>query len=133
VEDPAQRRASLKRPARIRLPRKAIASLTAVALIVGWLLHTLPFEVVAVYAILSGIAFLMYAFDKSAAEHGRRRVPENTLHAVALFGGWPGALLAQEVCRHKTRKAEFQVVFWLTVATHCAVLAWLLRAQVLTG
>jgi uncharacterized membrane protein YsdA (DUF1294 family)/cold shock CspA family protein len=122
-----------ERPARVRLPRKAIASLAAAALLAGWLAHALPFEVVFVYAILSGIAFFLYACDKSAAGHGRRRVPENTLHAVALFGGWPGALLAQDVFRHKTRKAEFQLMFWITVVLNGGVLAWLLRPGGLQG
>jgi uncharacterized membrane protein YsdA (DUF1294 family)/cold shock CspA family protein len=122
-----------ERRVRNRFPRKAIAILAAAALLVGWLLHKLPLEVVFVYAILSGIAFFLYAFDKSAAGHGRQRVPENTLHALALFGGWPGALLAQEVFRHKTSKAEFQRVFWITVVVNGGVLAWLLRPGGLQG
>lgn len=40
------------------------------------------------------------------------------------MGGWPGALFAQERFRHKTRKATFQAVFWLTVALNGTGLAW---------
>ena len=29
--------------------------------------------------------------------------------------GWPGALLAQQVLRHKTSKTSFIAVFWLTI------------------
>ncbi len=46
------------------------------------------------------------------------RIPEKQLHAVALLGGWPGALLAQQLLRHKTQKASFQGIFWLIVALH---------------
>jgi uncharacterized membrane protein YsdA (DUF1294 family) len=48
------------------------------------------------------------------------------LHFVGLIGGWPGALLAQGMFRHKSKKMEFQSVFWVTVVFNCAGLAWLL-------
>jgi uncharacterized membrane protein YsdA (DUF1294 family) len=37
---------------------------------------------------------------------------------MELVGGWPGALLAQQVFRHKTRKLSYQVVFWTIVVLH---------------
>lgn len=40
------------------------------------------------------------------------------LHALELLGGWPGALLAQQLLRHKTKKTSYQVVFWLTILMH---------------
>ncbi len=67
------------------------------------------------YAAASVIAFVIYAVDKRAAVSNRRRVSENTFHVVALAGGWPGALVAQQVLRHKSNKAEFRSVFWATV------------------
>ena len=118
---------------RIRVPRKLIAGLAFAALLAGWLLHKLPIEAVFVYVVMSGVAIFMYAFDKSAAERGRRRTPENTLHLVALLGGWPGAFLAQDLFRHKSRKVEFQVVFWMTVLANCGLLVWVLRSPALRG
>lgn len=82
----------------------------------------------AAYAALSVVAFVLYGLDKAAARAGRRRIPEATLHLVALTGGWPGALVAQRVFRHKTRKQPFQVVFWCTVVANCAALLVLLMA-----
>lgn len=76
------------------------------------------------YGFVSGIAFLLYGLDKIAAEEGRRRISEATLHTVAVIGGWPGALIARPVLRHKTVKQPFRSVFWVTVIVNCAVLAW---------
>ena len=69
----------------------------------------------AAYAGLSLVTLVAYALDKSAATAGRRRTPESTLHGLALAGGWPGALLAQQIFRHKSSKAEFRATFWGTV------------------
>lgn len=81
-------------------------------------------SVVAVaYLSLSAATFVVYAWDKWAARRGARRVPESTLHLLAVLGGWPGALIARQALRHKTRKRPFRTVFWLTVAINCAFLA----------
>jgi len=91
----------------------------AAALITG----KLPLTVLGVYVVASVIAFIAYAFDKSAAEKEQWRTKESTLHLFGLMGGWPGALLAQKVFRHKSRKREFQIVFWATVVLNCVALA----------
>jgi uncharacterized membrane protein YsdA (DUF1294 family) len=78
------------------------------------------------YAVLSAATFVVYGVDKSAAEHRRWRTPERTLHLLSLAGGWPGALAAQRVFRHKTRKQPFQAIFWCTVIANGVALAWLL-------
>jgi uncharacterized membrane protein YsdA (DUF1294 family) len=51
------------------------------------------------------------------------------LHLFALAGGWPGALIAQRLLRHKTKKQSFQVVFWATVALNCGILGWLFSSS----
>ena len=81
------------------------------------------------YAAMSVLAFTLYGRDKAAARRGRWRVSEATLHVVALLGGWPGALLAQGVFRHKTRKRPFRIVFWCTVALNCAALLGILLTR----
>ena len=65
--------------------------------------------------LMSIATFIVYAVDKNAARRNARRVPERTLHLLALFGGWPGALLAQHILRHKSIKQKFRAVFWMTV------------------
>lgn len=92
---------------------------------------SLPLWLPVAYLLLSGISFTMYRADKSAAAvSGRRRTPESTLHTIDLLGGWPGALVARHVFRHKTVKQPFRTVFWLTVVVNCAALAWLVREPV---
>jgi uncharacterized membrane protein YsdA (DUF1294 family)/cold shock CspA family protein len=77
------------------------------------------------YIGLSFLALFIYAFDKSAAVSSSWRIPEDILHFLSLAGGWPGALLAQQILRHKTSKKSFVIVFWLTVALNiCGFVAW---------
>ncbi len=84
----------------------------------------LPWPLLA-YLVVSIVSFIQYAMDKRSAETGRWRTPENTLHITELLGGWPGALVAQQVFRHKTRKVSFQLVVWLIIGLH--QLVWLDR------
>ena len=75
----------------------------------------LPIWVAGLYLLLSAATFIAYAADKSAAARNSWRTPESTLHTLALAGGWPGALLAQQFLRHKSTKKEFRQTFWGTV------------------
>ncbi|MEO7185722.1 MAG: DUF1294 domain-containing protein [Rhodoferax sp.] len=69
---------------------------------------------------MSLITFVVYASDKSAAKTQRWRTSEATLHMLALMGGWPGALLAQQWLRHKSSKRVFRTVLWTTVVLNVA-------------
>lgn len=95
------------------------------------LLGKLPIVVICVYLVASIITFLVYAVDKSAAKNGQWRTPENTLHFLALAGGWPGALVAQKWLRHKSKKASFQIGFWVCVVINCAALFYLFSSSFL--
>jgi uncharacterized membrane protein YsdA (DUF1294 family)/cold shock CspA family protein len=86
----------------------------------------LPALVFGLYLGISMVAFIAYALDKSAAQNKRWRTRESTLHALDLAGGWPGALFAQKIFRHKYKKQAFQQVFWFTVIANCCALGWLL-------
>lgn len=103
----------------------AAASLFLLFLGVAVLSGELPLVIFVVYLVMSSITFIAYKLDKSAAAADRQRTPENTLHALALFGGWPGAMIAQQLLRHKSSKESFRAMFWVTVVLNCAVLIWL--------
>jgi uncharacterized membrane protein YsdA (DUF1294 family) len=87
---------------------------------------SLPPAVIATYSAVSMWTFLVYWIDKSAAKLGRWRTKESTLLLLGVAGGWPGAVLAQRVVRHKSRKRSFQVAFWGTVVMNSIALGWLL-------
>ncbi len=88
-------------------------------------LSNIPPLFFAIYMVASLVSFIIYAIDKSAATKGAWRTRESTLHLFSLAGGWPGALVAQQMLRHKTKKLSFRFVFWITVLLNCCAFAWL--------
>ncbi|MEC7816035.1 MAG: cold shock and DUF1294 domain-containing protein [Pseudomonadota bacterium] len=88
----------------------------------------LPVLIVAAYGGVSLVSFVMYWIDKRSAQRGGQRIAEKTLHLFELCCGWPGALIAQQAFRHKTRKGSYQFVFWLAVLCNLGALGWLLVA-----
>ncbi|MEQ9464983.1 MAG: cold shock and DUF1294 domain-containing protein [Haliea sp.] len=78
-----------------------------------------------IYLGLSLLTYLVYASDKRAARNGVRRTSESTLHWLALAGGWPGALIAQQGLRHKSKKRSFLAVFWTTVLLNVSIFVWI--------
>ena len=118
-----RRRGDARRPFASRRPLVAGGFLAGLGVAV--MLGASPAILLAIYVLASAVTAGVYFVDKRAARRGRRRTPESTLHVLSLLGGWPGALLAQQQFRHKTRKASFQWVFRATVALNLAAFAWL--------
>lgn len=63
-----------------------------------------------VYIVFNLFVFLVYWWDKEAAKNGGWRIRENTLLSLALVGGGVGAISAQRLLRHKTRKEPFRSI-----------------------
>lgn len=82
----------------------------------GWILLWFAFYTVSSIATVS-----LYRHDKDAALKRHGRTSEEALLTSSFFGGWPGALIAQQRFRHKTRKTSFQVKFWLLVVLNITV------------
>lgn len=102
-----------------------MALVVAVMLGVGWWQECLPWMLPAAYLGMSLVAYLAYRVDKQAAAQGEWRVAESTLHLMELVCGWPGALIAQQSLRHKTRKTSYQLVLWCAVLLNIAAVSWL--------
>ena len=119
------KRAGEKRPGKIYSGYVLIALSFLSVVGVSVLTAGIPVGVLYLYLAASIITFIIYAQDKSAARKGRWRTKESTLHLLALLGGWPGALIAQQTLRHKSQKTEFRFVFWVTVGLNCGVYLWL--------
>jgi len=119
----------------VRLPKKARrkngllsiigAILFLVIVGISVQLAKIPPLILALYMAVSLITFIMYAVDKSAAKRGTWRTQESTLQLLSLAGGWPGALLAQNILRHKSKKQPFRSIFWVTVLLNCSAFVWL--------
>lgn len=104
-----------------------LVALMAIPLGCAWFLG-LP-VVFAAYLLASLLTYGLYRYDKRQAREGRWRVPEKLLHMAAFYGGWPGALVAQQRLRHKTRKVRFLVAYWGIVLLHQLFWSyWLLPA-----
>ena len=78
-------------------------------------LWPMPPWVLGVYLVTSILSFIVYAADKKAATTGGWRISESSLLALGIVGGWPGAIVGQQLFRHKTRKVGFRSAFWGTV------------------
>ena len=80
---------------------------------IGSLFTSHPF---IIWLLLANVLTLViYGMDKMAARKAWRRVPESTLLVFGFVGGWPGAMVGQQVFRHKTQKQPFKTYFIISV------------------
>ncbi len=99
-----------------------IAVLTAVILMSALAIGSSALALLLGYLVVSTATYFAYAMDKSAAQRGAYRTQESALHLLAFAGGWPGALVAQQLFHHKTRKQPFRTIFWATVVLNVVML-----------
>jgi uncharacterized membrane protein YsdA (DUF1294 family) len=117
---PRTRPAPSRRPIKpIRPPWDAASCIALPAFAVIGLGTALAWPVspwwVAVYLVASAVCFVACAVDKAAAIAGRWRLSERLLLALGLACGWPGAVVAQQLLRHKSAKRSFRRAFWASV------------------
>jgi uncharacterized membrane protein YsdA (DUF1294 family) len=81
----------------------------------------------AIYlAAINLLAFVLFRQDKRAAIAGQRRIPERTLLGLAAIGGSLGAVAAQQILRHKTRKEPFRTLLDLILLAQAGLAVFLL-------
>ena len=131
-------RNSERRPIRPNSPARAstlsvvpliVTSLFVLMVVTGTLVGRLPRAIIVTYGIVSILTFLLYWHDKSAARHGRWRTKERSLLFLGLVGGWPGAVVAQRMLHHKTRKERFKLAFWGTAVMNSIALGLLFTSS----
>ena len=67
----------------------------------------------------------LFAFDKSYAERKLRRISEKNLILASALCGWPGALFAMKVFRHKTQKASFKIMLGVAIMVNLFLVIYL--------
>lgn len=108
----------------LRFKLLVLAVLLTLPVVGAWNLLQQGIPIVLVtYLVTSCASFLLFWSDKHKAQNGGWRTPEKTLHGIELLGGWPGTLVAQQVFRHKTRKASYLTTLWIIIALHQLVWA----------
>ncbi|RUM05801.1 DUF1294 domain-containing protein [Rhizobium chutanense] len=75
-------------------------------------------QMAALFLALNLIVFSVYFLDKRAARQGGWRISERTLLTLALIGGSLGAVAAQQILRHKTRKEPFRSILAAILILH---------------
>jgi uncharacterized membrane protein YsdA (DUF1294 family) len=112
------------RPRRLNPASFVILAAFALAYAVVAVLRDVVLWTHLLYAGASALCFTLYAVDKGEARAGRERISESMLLSLGFVGGWPGAIVAQQLYRHKTAKLAFRIRFWLSVAANAALFLW---------
>jgi uncharacterized membrane protein YsdA (DUF1294 family) len=78
------------------------------------------------YVFFSITLFTLYGIDKSQAQVNGRRIPEKTLHFLALAGGFVGGFIGRTFFHHKTRKPIFLIILLASLVIHliCWTVFW---------
>ena len=108
----------------INMFSKSVVVLFLMALGLLFMMQEIALWVLVSYLSLSLLTFVLYGIDKRNAIKERWRISEKTLQVFALLGGWPGALLAQQVFRHKTQKRSFIFLLWLAIFINVVALGY---------
>lgn len=72
--------------------------------------------------ILNVWGFFLYAYDKAQAIRHKKRISEQTLLLVAMFGGVFGCILGMYGFHHKTLKWKFHLCHLIFLIVWCYVL-----------
>jgi uncharacterized membrane protein YsdA (DUF1294 family) len=105
----------------------SIIALFIGAILFVFLLSSTNWNPYLVWLMAWGITtFILYGFDKFQAGRQGWRVPEITLHGLALLGGVLGGWAGMLVFWHKVRHISFWIILILSTLIHGALVYFLL-------
>lgn len=81
------------------------------------------------FGAISLAAFIVCGWDKSAAQHQRRRVPEKVLFLLSILGGSAGMYAGMLTFRHKTQHWYFKYGIPAILVAQMALLMILYRLR----
>jgi uncharacterized membrane protein YsdA (DUF1294 family) len=97
--------------------------------IVGSLLGAIPLPLLVGWLVVVNVATAVaYAYDKTSAQRGGRRIRERTLLLLNVLGGVVGAWVVFFGMRHKTLHRRFWIVQSLATILWAAVVVGVLVA-----
>lgn len=73
------------------------------------------------FILISAVSIIMTVYDKWAAKHKKRRVPERTLLSLGFIGGAAAMYLTMKMIRHKTKKKKFMVGLPFEIFLHVLI------------
>lgn len=111
----------------IRFRFLVIAAILVAVIIVGLIILTNWNLLLCWFLAWTLVTFVFYGYDKVQAKGQRLRVPEFCLFAMAVVGGFLGALGGMLAFRHKTTKLMFWIVNLVSLATYAALYVLYLR------
>ena len=77
---------------------------------------------VSYLVVINLLTFFLCWRDKSAAVHGRWRIPERVLMFLVIAGGSLGMLVGMRVFHHKTKNARFRITVPVVLVAETAFL-----------
>lgn len=87
----------------------------------------LKYKIIIIYLIaINIIGIIVNIADKQKAKHGKWRIPEATLWAIALLGGSVGSYATMKTIRHKTKHKSFMIGFPLIIVFQFAIITFIL-------
>lgn len=75
---------------------------------------------ILLFVLFNLVTFFVFGYDKYLARTNRRRISERTLVSLAMMGGSVGAVFAQKIFRHKSRK--YRNLFWIILVVQFVIL-----------
>lgn len=100
---------------------------TLVSILIACLLLFLLYRIIihnliAYYFLMTCVTFIAFYIDKGLSQSRSRRISESVLLVLSTVGGWLGSVLAIAVLRHKSRKATFLFLTFISIVVNICVL-----------